>query len=170
MSQTCSAARFIVSLSRCLGPKPAFCSSKASWRRSDVVVFSRASCAASPHHGVPATVPKSWATLRSAPSLPTVASLDLRVCEFSARKSRWSRCGRVRNSARVASSRRCRSEEFRIITRTCLARAPSLSSPDGESGKTKTSTIVSARALRARSRASPSGGDDRLMLIEILDS
>ena len=32
------AARFSVNLSRCLGPKPAFRSSKASWRRSDVVV------------------------------------------------------------------------------------------------------------------------------------
>ena len=82
---------------------------------------------------------------------------------FSARKSRCSRRARVRNFARVAISRRCRSEGFCIINRTCLARVHRRSSPDGESGKTNTSTIVSARS---RTR----GGDDRLMLLEILDS
>ena len=58
----------------------------------------------------------------SAINPPTASSLDLRVCEFSARKSRSSRRARVRNFARVAISRRCRSEGFRIINRTCLAR------------------------------------------------
>ena len=53
---------------------------------------------------------------------PTASSLDLRVCEFSARKSRCSRRARVRNFARVAISRRCRSEGSRIINRTRLAR------------------------------------------------
>jgi len=53
----------------------------------------------------------------------------------------------------VAISHRCQSEGFRIINRTCLARAPSLSSLDGESGKTNKSTIVSARAHTVRVRA-----------------
>ena len=57
----------------------------------------------------------------SAINPPTASSLDICVCEFSARKSRCSRRARVRNSARVAISRRCRSEGFRI-NRTCLAR------------------------------------------------
>ena len=72
MSPTSSAARFSVNLSRCLGPKPAFRSSKsflASLRRR-CSLRRRRLLAASPYLGVPATVPKSWATVRPAPSIP----------------------------------------------------------------------------------------------------
>ena len=108
----------------------------------------------------------------SAINPPTASSLDLRVCEFSARKSRSSRRARVRNFARVAISRRCRSEGFRIINRTCLARVHRRSHRRTANPvkRIHLPSFPRARARRARSRASPRGGDDRLMLIEILDS
>ena len=130
MSPTSSAARFSVNLSQYLGPKPAFRSSKsflASLRRRCSLRRRRLlRRLTSPRRSGDRSKVMGDHT-PSAINPPTASSLDLRVCEFSARKSRCSRRARVRNSARVATSRRCQSEGFRIINRTCLARAHRLS-------------------------------------------
>ena len=173
MSPTSSAARFSVNLSRAWDPNRRFVPPKSSWRRSDVVVRFGVGASWPPHLTSAFRRPcqscgRPYAQ-RHPP--PTASSLDLRVCEFSARKSRCSRRARVRNSARVAS-RRCRSEGFRIINRTCLARVHRRSHRRTANPvkRIHLPSFPRARARRALSRASPRGGDDRLMLIEILDS
>ena len=175
MSPTSSAARFSVNLSRCLGPKPAFRSSKsflASLRRRCSLRRRRLLRRLTSPRRSSDRAKVVGDRAPSAINPPTASSLDLRVCEFSARKSRCSRRARVRNFARVAISRRCRSEGFRIINRTCLARVHRRSHRRTANPvkRIHLPSFPRARARRAGSRASPRGGDDRLMLIEILDS
>ena len=110
---------------------------------------------APPHHlGVPATVPKSWATIRPAPSIPPqhlhliYACVNFQLVNLGVRDARAVEIPHVWPSA-VGVRARIPHHQSHLSR----ARAPSLSSPDGESGKTNTSTIVSARARAVRVRA-----------------
>ena len=89
---------------------------------------------------------------------------DLRVCEFSL-VNLGVRDARAVNS-RMGHQPSVSERGSPYQLHPSRARAPSLSSPDGESGKTNTSTIVSARHRAVRVRAL-TRRRCRLMLIEI---
>ena len=140
--------RFSVNLSRCLGPKPAFRSSKiflASLRRCSLRRRRLLRRLTSPRRSGDRA--KSWATVRPVPSiLPQhlhliYACVNFQLVNLGVRDARAFKISHVWPSTVGVGAR-----DPHHQSHLSRARAPSLSSPDGESGKTNTSTIFSARA------------------------